>query len=544
MKHRLAAAATALTLLTGTAPALPVQTVLTAQAEEALSGTCGGHAVWTLENGTLTVSGTGDIVCRGWILEEEGPEGWNGHRGEIERVIIEDGITGIGSTAFAWCNSLTSVSLPDSVTYISSEAFVDCSSLTQISIPGSVRSIGWSAFGGCTALTSVTMGDSVESIDSIAFDGCTSLTDVTLSGNITSFGSNVFRDTPWLAARKEETAMLIVNGVLIDGSQCSGDVVIPDTVRIIADDAFMYSSMDTLTIPEGITSIGSMTFARCGYLKSVKLPESLTSIGPSAFEDDSALTEITIPGGVTEIEGYAFCRCSALEAVTIPASVQEIGTYAFMDTPWLEARREEDPFVIVNDILIDGRAVKGVAEIPEGVRMIGASAFGSNGGSNTDLTGVVIPPSVTVIGETAFGGCTGLTEVVIPETVTSMQEWTFLNCDALTDITILNPNCMLHRNSGAFGSNAVIHGNSASTARIYAEENGYAFRPIDDFVLFYGDCSLDGTVSVLDAVVLQKHLVNEAPLTVVQLHYADFNYDDKVNILDLAILKRLLLSQN
>ena len=84
--------------------------------------------------------------------------------------------------AFAYCDSLTSVTIPDSVTTIGEWAFADCDSLTSVTIPDSVTSIGYSAFEYCTSLTSVTIPDSVTSIGYSAFRFCYSLTDVYYSG--------------------------------------------------------------------------------------------------------------------------------------------------------------------------------------------------------------------------------------------------------------------------------------------------------------------------------------------------------------------------
>ena len=95
---------------------------------------------WTLSSdGTLTISGTGDM--------EDSP--WLSQRDEIKKVVIKDGVTGIGEYAFRDCSGLTSLTIPNSVTSIGELAFYDCSALTSITIPNSVTSIGGGAFYGC-----------------------------------------------------------------------------------------------------------------------------------------------------------------------------------------------------------------------------------------------------------------------------------------------------------------------------------------------------------------------------------------------------------
>ena len=107
-------------------------------------------------------------------------------------------------------------------------------------------------------------------------------------------------------------------------------VVISDGVTSIGDWAFFNcSSLTSVTIPDSITSIGSWAFAGCSSLTSVSIPSSITSIGNSAFRDCSSLTSVSIPNSVTSIGNYGFYECSGLENITIPASVTYVGIYTF-----------------------------------------------------------------------------------------------------------------------------------------------------------------------------------------------------------------------
>ena len=121
------------------------------------------------------------------------------YKGDGENVIIPNTIekrtvTSIGSHAFSFCSSLTSVTIPNSVTSIGDGAFDDCSSLTSVTIPNSVTSIGSWAFADCTSLTSITIPDSVTSIGDGAFAYCTSLTSITIPNSVTSIGDVAFED--------------------------------------------------------------------------------------------------------------------------------------------------------------------------------------------------------------------------------------------------------------------------------------------------------------------------------------------------------------
>ena len=156
------------------------------------------------------------------------------------------------------------------------------------------------------------------------------------------------------------------------------------------------SSITSVIISDGVTSIGKYAFYDCRSLTSVTIPNSVTSIGAYAFEDCSGLTSVTIPNSVKSIGSQAFSGCSSLTSVTIPNSVTSIGNSAFSDCTGLTS-----------------------VTIPGSVTSIGYCAFYSC----TSLTSVTIPNSVTSIGEGAFWGCTGLTSVTnfanTPQKITS-----------------------------------------------------------------------------------------------------------------------------
>ena len=141
---------------------------VTARAAE--SGTCGKNLTWTLSNdGTLTISGTGAMDN---FYPYENYPSWDGYAYQIRKVIIESGVTSIGSDAFRYCSSLTNISIPNGVTSIGSAAFFDCSSLTNISIPNGVTSIQGNTFQNCSGLTNINIPNSVTSIGGYAFFVC------------------------------------------------------------------------------------------------------------------------------------------------------------------------------------------------------------------------------------------------------------------------------------------------------------------------------------------------------------------------------------
>ena len=158
---------------------------LSAYAER--SGTCGKNLKWKLTaEGVLTITGIGEM--KDW---RRNARPWSPYS-DVKQVIIGDGVTTIGGSAFSGCSSLTSLTIPNSVTDIGSSAFSGCSSLTSVTIGNSVTTIGSGAFFSCSSLTSVTIGNSVTEIGYYAFSGCSSLTSVTITNSVTTIGYYAF----------------------------------------------------------------------------------------------------------------------------------------------------------------------------------------------------------------------------------------------------------------------------------------------------------------------------------------------------------------
>lgn len=192
-----------------------------------------------------------------------------------------------------------------------------------------------------------------------------------------------------------------------------GNIVIPDTlggypVTSIEGLRFADIVSASITIPGSVTNIGS-EFSHSTGLTSVTLLDGVTSIGDRAFAGCSGLTEITLPGSVTNIGESAFARCKGLRAITIPGSVKSIGEGAFWSC----------------------RGLTSIA-IPGSVKSIGVRAFGNC----RDMTSITLSGGVTSIGRSAFVYCTGLTEITIPDSVTSIGGGAFLLCRGLTKIRI------------------------------------------------------------------------------------------------------------
>lgn len=169
------------------------------------TGSCGPNVTYSLDmtTGVLTISGTGAMYDYKAI---ESP--WASKQSYIKRVIIEDGVTTIGDSAFEWCTSLSSVTIGNTVLNIGDYAFFVCKKLSSLTIPDSVTSIGYRAFDGCTNLSSVVIGNSVTSIGDYAFHECTSLSSITIGNSVRNIGEGAF----WLC---ESLTELLIPGSVV-----------------------------------------------------------------------------------------------------------------------------------------------------------------------------------------------------------------------------------------------------------------------------------------------------------------------------------------
>lgn len=354
-------------------------------------------------------------------------------------------VTEIGDNAFAGLTSLTSVLIPESVTTVSTTAFEGTSLkkvflesyldvyfpyavdvyeyyhipydtaeytmefqnsisyrkysdhieimemdylLEEITVPAEIDGLPVTAFrspirndlvGGITTngiLRSVTIPETVTDL-SLAY--CTALEETILEGDNPAYtlsGGVLFS--------KDMTVLEQYPLGLTEASY-----IIPDSVQMIEAAAFGMSNLQSVTIPEGVTTIGDSAFISCEQLNNVVLPDSVTSIGRSAFERCYGLTSINIPEGVTTIERGTFIFCENLENVTLPDSLTYIDEAAF---------------------------------------------YGSG------ITELVIPERVTALGPNPFTNCTKLTSVKIPAGLTQMENYTFSGCTSLKNFDVDSEN--------------------------------------------------------------------------------------------------------
>ena len=219
----------------------------------------------------------------------------------LASVVIGDSVTSIGDSAFSNCGSLSSIYITDIASWCSisglsnlmnkkGNLYLNNELLTNLIIPDGVTSIGNSAFSGCSSLTSVVIGDSVTSIGNLAFYNCDSLTSVIIGDSVTGIGDSAFSNCNSELYTEYEFGKYLKSGdnpyaVLIEltNKNLSTYEIHPNT-KIIANGVFSgCSRLSNIVIPDGVVSIGGGAFSRCYSLVSVVIPDSVTSICDEAF---------------------------------------------------------------------------------------------------------------------------------------------------------------------------------------------------------------------------------------------------------------------
>ena len=269
-----------------------------------------------------------------------------------------------------------------------------------------------------------TDGNIVTPNDTTAFIGTDGTTQLNIISNTYSNGKGTIIFDGYIG---------IIGNAVFSSCNTLQSIVIPNSVTSILQEGFSgCSGLTDVSIPESVTSIGNFAFADCSGLTSVVIPTSVTSIGNSAFSGCSGLTSVSIPGSVTGIGNSAFEGCSGLTSVSIPSSVTSIGNSAFIGCSGLTSVIIPNSVTSIGDWGFYGCSGLTSVSIPGSVTGIGNSAFEGC----SALTSIVIPEGVTSIGESAFSSCSGLTSVSIPESVTSIGPWVFGGSSNITILTI------------------------------------------------------------------------------------------------------------
>ncbi len=241
-------------------------------------------------------------------------------------------------------------------------------------------------------------------------------------------------DQPWDAKRSSIESVVIENGITSIGDRSFYNlsylksVNIPSSVTSIGVSAFNSTRLTSITIPSSVTTIGNNAFSD-SYLVSITIPDSVTSLGTNVFNNCKNLTSATLPSNITTIPNSLFYGCRSLTSITIPSSVTSIGSYAFYSNTSLTSITVPDTVTSLGTGVFQGCKNLTSATLPSNITTIPNIAFQDC----SSLTSITIPSSVTSVGSNAFRG-TGLTSITIPSSVTSIDNYAFRYCTYLSSV--------------------------------------------------------------------------------------------------------------
>ncbi len=314
--------------------------------ENYLSGKCGDNLTWIYweKNKTLEISGSGKMSD--WTLSSSAP--WNSCSRSIETIVIDGEVTNIGSYAFYYCSSLTSITMPDSITAIGDDAFGRCTSLESLDMPENLSTIGDDAFSYSSSLKSINLPKSLTSIGSTPFFGCSALSDVYYAGSEfawrkvvvgSSWNSNVIihfgeenptsgkvNDTiSWLYS--PETKTLEITG--------EGEI---DYLNSPEEAPWYYykNEIETVVFGDGVKNAPSYGFYQYPALMSASFGKGFEHVSSYTFYKCPQLSEISFPHGTKILYSESFYFCENLTNVYLPASISNISRDTFRGCRYLE----------------------------------------------------------------------------------------------------------------------------------------------------------------------------------------------------------------
>lgn len=375
-------------------------------------GSCGTGLEYTLntDTGVLTIEGTGAMRDFSYNTVP-----WYSYRDYIEAVIIEDGVTTIGKSAFYNCTKLSDAKIAESVTKIGSDAFEYCKGLTSITIPDNVTTIDMYAFLYCDNLTTVSIGNNVTTVGYMAFGDCTGITEIVIPRSVTKISDSAFDGCSNIAYAFYEGSQDEIS--IGSNNSYLSDILMYGQGSCGKNLSWIFNPKTGILNISGTGAMSSYTYntspwySSRNYIKTVIVDEEVLNIGKYAFYNCNSLTLAVFRGGEAELS---------------------IGLYntSFTD-------------VLAYCQGVCGDSVVWTLDIETGVLTISGNGKMTNYSYDNKapwykikdyITSLEINDSVTSIGSYAFEDCGYLKDVTISGSITEINERAFNDCDMLCHV--------------------------------------------------------------------------------------------------------------
>ncbi len=405
----------------------------------ASSGECGTSVKWALsDGGILTISGTGKMDD--FYTVDALP--WYSYRSQIVSVLIQSGVTSIGSYAFFGCENLKTITLGKDVASVGESSFAACTSLTSIDVHQS--NAYFSSYYGVLysqdrktliccpdgKTGAFTVPDTTETIGKLAFEYCSGLTEINVGNGVKTIEAKAF--STCISLEK---------------------LVLGDSVATISGDAVIYcEALTSVTVSDGnpnYKSVNGVLYSKDGKTL-VCCPCGLSG-------------EYSVPSGVKTIDKYAFYKCNFLTAINISDTVEVINEYAFAECDKLSKVKIGNGVLTIGKNAFADNVSLAVVEMGESVKTIDNYAFFGN----VALKEFVLTDSVETVGNYAFSGCYNLKSLKIGSSVTDVKRYSFYRCNSLKSVTI--PSTVTTIGYRAFG---------------YVQDNSYYQVPMSGFTIY------------------------------------------------------------
>ncbi len=407
---------------------------------------------------------------------------------ELLEVTFSKDLKSIGEYAFADCTALKKVDLTTKITSIKPYTFYNCKSIERLVLPQGLESVGYQSFSGCKSLAQLIVPESVKNIE-YAFYGCNGLETVTLNPGIKSIAANAFGGCTAIKTT-------FYNGTYEEWQQISigkGNEYLTGVVTFDADsdNAHYYPVAFGDDLFYRMYLNGNLTIYGTG-----RMEDFTNSTAAPWFEHQSKIKSVTVCEGVESIGGFAFYSYSNIEKVTIAGSVKSIGDSAFTFCFKLRELNLSKGTEIIGDAAFAYSSALSKAELPDGVKSIGDFAFNYSG-----IEEITIPDTVTSIGDLAFNQCDDIRSVTYGGTI---GQWSRVQIGSkntdLTEADIIYVGEAL-RVVGDANSDGILNLKDVVVIR-RTLAGGYG----DDISDINADVDADGKVTLADSVILTRYL--------------------------------------
>lgn len=287
---------------------------------------------------------------------------------------------------------------------IPEHAFQEKPSLISIILPDNLKSIGYKAFWGCKSLSgNISFPEGLETIAAGAFMNCTNLSSISFPSTLVTLG--------------QENGMLYSDGAFANCTGLCCEIVIPEKMESIGPNTFRGDDglYGRIYLPESLRFLGEAAFRGCkGLSGSLKIPHKICQIPDECFQGCGFGGTLTLHDGITSIGTRAFLNCYFKGGISLPSQLEVISEESFSSCKF------SGSLVLPAGVRVIGKRafnwnsrLTGILEIPGNVISLGAGAFANCQG----IEGVVIPESLETIKSEfgvsgAFEDCFGINRIV------------------------------------------------------------------------------------------------------------------------------------